>query len=162
MALYVAYESGFPKSSWTNVIWFKITALLSGKHNNIFIQSMIMYMYKNQSILYWSYHYLNIAYTVRTTSLTLIHNDVSITSYSWIYLKVIYCIHRFVRGYIHSHSPSKYRLSHFWTRKLELFRRFPASSILCFVSIGGLPQTTQFHDGVQLRAVSWRLFFRRF
>lgn len=90
---------GFPKSSWTNVIWFKITALLSGKHNNIFIQSMIMYMYKNQSILYWSYHYLNIAFTVRTPSLTLTHNDVSITSYSWIYLKVICCIHRFVRGY---------------------------------------------------------------
>lgn len=58
------YES-CPKSSWTHVILFKITAALSGEYFDKEYYNVYVYTSEQYTFLYWSYHYIFIAYTGR-------------------------------------------------------------------------------------------------
>lgn len=92
------YE-GCQKSSYTHIITIKITAPFSGRYY-ILIKSVIMY--KNRSNVHF-YIGVIIIYTMSIQaarpSPTLSYDAVSITSWSWVYQRVISYIHRLAKGY---------------------------------------------------------------
>lgn len=92
------YE-GCPKSSYTHIITIKITAPFSGRYY-ILIMSIIMFMYKSHSNVHF-YIGVIIIYTMSIQaarpSPTFSYDAVSITSWSWVYPRVICCIHRLAK-----------------------------------------------------------------
>lgn len=102
-----------------------------------------MFMYKSHSNVHF---YIGgiIIYTMpiqaARPSPTLSYDAVSITSWSWVYPRVICCIHRLAKGY---NRKLHKEIASVTCRcvNLNYFDVFPVSSIICFVCIGVLPQS---------------------
>ena len=109
--VYMYIYEGCPKRLWTHVILFKIEVPLSGKYYNIVIKSIIMYMYKNQSNVYFCNGVMNV-YTLpiqaAQPSMTLNYNDIVLGLFE------SNMLHSPFGQKVQSHIPSTYHLCHLW------------------------------------------------
>lgn len=102
-----------------------------------------MFMYKNHRNVHF-YIGVIIIYTMSIKaarpSPTFSYDAVSITSWSWVYPRVISCIHRLAKGYNRTlHKKLLVSLARYVN--LNYFDVFPVSFIICVVCIDVLPQS---------------------
>lgn len=102
-----------------------------------------MFKYKSHSNVHF-YIRVIIIYTMSIQaarpSPTLSYDAVSITSWSWVYPRVISYIHRLAKGYNRTLNKKIASVTCRYVN-LNYFVVFPVSSIICFVCIDVIPQS---------------------